>query len=169
MAQANSLRALMVWVLLAASLLLVGHASRSTQRVNADSEQPSAREEQRLGSWLDAQLEAIQRRNAQRVAVVQALGRGELTVTQTAAHFRALDGLPAKNRWWHLRHRFPGVSDDELQCWIVIEFASNQLCGTDSSREEAIRKDLTRRFEQELRRGPITLPTPEPIATPSLN
>jgi hypothetical protein len=72
---------------------------------------------------LEARLQAAQARRAYRLELTRRVAEGDLSFADAAAEFLQLNrdagALPM------LRWRFPGLSDEELAYWNVIEYVRN--------------------------------------------
>jgi hypothetical protein len=90
--------------------------------------------------------------------VARELWAGRLTLLEAAALFRALDHGPPALNWVHFRKSWPGSSDDERHCHIVIDWvfynARHEMCPCQA---EALRQGLDAQLREHLRRGPVRL------------
>jgi hypothetical protein len=114
---------------------------------------------------LDRQSEETLRRLVAREDAVRAVQGGRLTLWQAAARFRDLDATaPASARRVAAR-RFPGISEDERCCRLVIAWlaaAEEKQPGGGTG----LARRLTAELEGALRSGPLSLPDPAPAAYP---
>jgi hypothetical protein len=114
--------------------------------------------EARLSRDLDDQREEIRRRSQDKAAIVQALLRGDLTFSQSAARFRAANAGAGK-AYGLLPDLYPWAAEEELSFRQVVCYIRG-LTRANSARAVALlpglEADVARRFP-----GPIS-PAPAP-------
>ncbi len=89
---------------------------------------------------------------------------GELTLLETAAHFRALDNGPPHFPWQQFRELVPGASDEERHCREVIRHVRALLYSQDDATGQEKVERLEAELCEHLRHGPPRLPAVEPLA-----
>jgi hypothetical protein len=89
--------------------------------------------------------------------LAMAVADGRLTLWEGAARlrdtYRAASNLP----WAHIERRFPGMSDEERCCRLLIGEV-RALGGPVRERAQAVAAHLEAQLDKELERGPLSLP-----------
>jgi hypothetical protein len=152
----RSLLIVVVPVVLAVVLLAVQEGWRRRPEAG-----PSAAPVLGQAEKLERKSRAVLRQLNQKLRVARAVRAGRLTLLEGAALFRALDeGSP----WFNperFRLIYPGDSDEERHCRMVIRFAYSYFPEDAPPSEEA--RLRLRELSEHLRRGPLRLPDVEPL------
>jgi hypothetical protein len=141
---------------LGSALVLIRGAGR--RGGSTDPPEGSAEYEQHRGEEPLAQTRATIARIEHRKDLIRELLAGQLTLLETAAHFRALDRSSPSFNWDRFRRVTPGDTDEERHCREVIGWVETELGWTDPCLALATCNWLKGELQEHLQRGPLRLP-----------
>jgi hypothetical protein len=101
---------------------------RDTARAATDADEfrQSLRDEEERGVVLEAETRATRGRIAAKLALIDELVAGRVTLAHVAAEFRGLN-VAYPNFFVNMRMLYPGLPDDELLCRNVIDYCAGAL------------------------------------------
>jgi hypothetical protein len=119
----------------------------------------------------DESCRDVLRRVLEKEGLVGEVIEGRLSLTEAAAHFRDLDEQPPPFGWRQFHELYPGASDDERHCRMVIAMVSAEVHARPGS-DLAVVDRLETELQDLVGRGDIRLPRPgtapphSPVAAP---